>query len=85
MATTRTPQLDSFIKPEISQAVKTVDKELARLQTFVLDTLAPLTSLLESDAKGESITHSQALDATKVATQLLGNGSALITHVWSTK
>ena len=85
VAAARTPQVDSFIKPEISQAVKTVDKELARLQTFVLDALAPLTSLLESDAKGESITHSQALDATKAATQLLGNASAQITHVWRTK
>ena len=85
VAATRTLQLDSFIKPEISQAVKTVDKELARLQTFVLDALAPLTSLLESDAKGESITHSQALDATKAATQLLGNASAQITHVRRTK
>lgn len=26
-AATRTPQLDSFIKPEIPQAVKTADKE----------------------------------------------------------
>ena len=78
MAAIRTLQLDSFIKPEISQAVKTVDKELARLQTFVLDALAPLTSLLESDAKGESITHSQALDATIDNIRILWIGN---THI----
>ena len=39
---TRTPQLDSFIKLEISQPVKTSDKEWARIQTFILDALATL-------------------------------------------
>ena len=54
MAATRTPQLDSFIKPEVLQLVKMSDKEWVRLQTFVLDALAPLTSLLKTDAKGET-------------------------------
>ena len=54
VAATRIPQLDSFIKPEVPQLVKMSDKEWARLQTFALDALAPLTSLLEADAKGET-------------------------------
>ena len=74
-----------FIKPEIPQAVKAADKELAKLQTFVLDALAPLTSLLESNAKEETITHDQALDAAKAATQLLGSAAAQINHVRKTK
>ena len=85
MAATRTPQLDSFIKPEIPQLVKTSDKEWARLQTFVLDALAPLTSLLEADAKGETISHDQALEAAKAATQLIGNASAQISHARKSK
>lgn len=85
VAATRTPQLDSFIKPEISQPIKTADKELGKLQTFVLDALAPLTSLLEIDARGENITHNQALDASKAAIKLLGNASAQISHVRRTK
>ena len=96
---TRTPQLDSFIKLEVSQPVKSSDKEWARIQTFVLDALAPLTSLLETDSKGEApltslletdskgetITHDQALDAAVTAVQLLGNASAQITHGRRTK
>ena len=85
MAATRTPQLDSFIKSEVPQPVKTADKELGKLQTFVLDALAPLTSLLESDAKGETIIHNQALDASKAAIHLLGNASAQISHMRRTK
>ena len=85
MAATRTPQLDSFIKPEVPQPVKTSDKEWARIQTFVLDALAPLMSLLEIDAKGETITHDQALEAAMAVIQLLGNASAQISHGWRTK
>ena len=58
-----------FYQAEVPQLVKTSDKEWVRLQTFMLDALAPLTSLLESDAKGETISHNQALEATKAATQ----------------
>ena len=82
---TRTPQLDSFIKLEVSQPIKTLDKEWARIQTFVLDALAPLTSLLETNSKGETITHDQALEAAVTAVQLLGNASAQITHGRRTK
>ena len=85
VAATRTPQLDSFIKPEVPQPVKTCDKEWARIQTFVLDALAPLTSLMETDAKGQTITHDQALEAAVTAVQLLGNASAQITHGRRTK
>ena len=85
VAATRTPQLDSFIKPEVPQLVKTSDKEWARVQTFVLDALAPLTSLLEADAKGETISHDQALEAAKAATQLIGNASAQISHTRRSK
>ena len=79
--------MDSFIKLEVSQPVKTFDKEWARIQTFVLDALAPLTSLLETDSKGEMITHDhdQALEAAVTAVQLLGNASAQITHGQRTK
>ena len=55
MAVTRTPQLVSFIKLEILQPVKTIDTELAKIQTLALDVLASLTSLLESNAKGRPL------------------------------
>ena len=43
---TRTPHLDHFIHPLAPQTAKVVDRELSRIQTFVLDSLAP--SLLYS-------------------------------------
>ena len=45
VAATRTPQLDNYLKLEISQQAKTTDKELAKIQTFVLDSLATLSHL----------------------------------------
>lgn len=70
VAATRTPQHNSFIKPEVPPPVKTIDKELEKLQTFVLDALTPAHFPLESNAKGEIITHNQALDASKVAIEM---------------
>ena len=45
-------QLDPFIRSEISTGVKSVDKDFARIQTFVLDAMAPLSTLLD---KGETL------------------------------
>ena len=67
---TRTPQLDPVMKSETSAAVKAADKELARIQTFVLDALAPLTTLLEERQT------EQVVEAATAAVQLIGNASA---------
>ena len=39
---TRTPRVDQVIRSLAPQSAKTSDRELARLQTFVLDSMAPL-------------------------------------------
>ena len=44
---TKTPSLDLFMRLEISTGAKALDKDLAKIQTFVLDSMAPLTALLE--------------------------------------
>ena len=77
---TRTPQLDSFMKPEVSSATKNVDRELVKVQTLILDALAPLTSILEGDNRGERLDQGEVINATKVAVELLGNASAHVTH-----
>ena len=41
--------------------------------------------MLETDSKGETITHDQALEAAVMAVQLLGNASAQISHGRRTK
>ena len=47
VAATRTPKVDQVIKSLVPQSTKTTDKELSRLQTFVLDSMAPLAALME--------------------------------------
>ena len=85
MAATRTPQLDSYLKSEIPQQVKTADRDLAKIQTFVLDSLAPLTHLIELDAQGHEVSHSQTINAVKAAIELIGNANAKISHLCRTK
>lgn len=68
---TKTPHLEPFLKEEISQATKSTDKELARIHTFLLDSVAPLTAVLERS----SDLHPDVQKAIKSACQLLGNAS----------
>ena len=77
----RTPQLDSYLKTEIPPATKAVDKELATIQSHVLDALAPLSAILETKQDVPKETVSTATDAVK----LLGNASARISHLRCTK
>ena len=81
VAATRTPQLDPFMKTEVNSATKSTDKELARIQTFVLDSLAPLTSILECDNQGGSLSHEEVIIAVKTAVQLIGNTNAQISRL----
>lgn len=62
VAATRPPQLDAFLKQEVSTSTKAADKELAKVQALVLDVVAPLTYLLEADAKGDSLILEQVRD-----------------------
>ena len=82
---TRTPQLDSYLKPKISLQGKAADKELAKVQTFVLDSLAPLSHLMELDAQAYKISHNEALSAARAAIELIGNANAKISHLRRTK
>ena len=81
MAATKTPQLDNYLKPEISQQAKTTDKELAKIQAFVLDSLAPLSHLMVLDAQGHEITHAEAIATVKATIELIGNANAKVSHL----
>ncbi len=78
---TRTPQLDGFIKGEVSMATRNADKELARLQSLVLDSLAPLTHQLEAKQRGGPPTWEEAKKAVVAATELVSNASVKMTHL----
>ncbi len=69
---TRTPQLDGFIKGEVSTATRNADKELTRLQSLVLDSLAPLIHLLEAEQRGGPPMWEEAKKAVVAATELVG-------------
>ncbi len=75
---TRTPRLDQFLRTEIPQATRTPDKDLSKLQMFVLDALAPLTTLLETDVN--TLTPEHLNKATTAAVQLLGNANGHISR-----
>ena len=78
---TRPPQLDTFLKQEVSMNTKNADKELAKVQALMLDSMAPLTYLLEADARGDSLTLEQVRDAAKTAVELSGNANARISRL----
>ena len=52
-----------------TQPAKSVDRELARIQTYVLDSLAPITALLENS----KMPTKEVPEASSAATVLIGN------------
>ena len=76
---TRTHRVDQVIKALASQSAKTADRELARLQTFVLDSLAPVSSLMEMLSQPNDETQRLSIEevraAVSTAAELIGNVS----------
>ena len=82
MPATKSSVLDTYLKPEVFQNVKAADKELGSIQSAVLDAMAPLTSIVEADVKGDNVTHKQAVNAAKA---VVGNVNARINYLRRTK
>ena len=57
---------------------KADDRELVKIQSFVLDSLAPLTALLE---QGEAMSHGEVKEAASTAVQLIGNANARMSRL----
>ena len=74
---TKCPKLDSAAKQLLSKEQKQSDGALAKLQTLVLDAVAPLVHLVEEAGRG-SLSGEQAAEIAKSALTLLGNASASI-------
>ena len=66
---TRTPCLDLFLKTEVPQVAKSLDSDLARVQNWYMDALAPLTTLAES----EELSYEDVKKAMTTAVALIGN------------
>ena len=78
---TRTPQLDAMMRSETSMAIKAADKRLAKVQTFLLDALAPLSTLIEAYTRGEQLSGQETVKVVKTAVELIGNSNAHISHL----
>ena len=74
---TKCPKLDPTIQSRLPKPAKDTDRNLARLQTLVLDAAASLLSTLES-ARNGSLTPKSAAESAQLALKLLGNASANI-------
>ena len=79
---TRCPRLDPVFKASIAKAseAKAMDAELARIQAFVLDPVAPLTNLL-AQVEDENFTGAEAKVVVHDALHLLGNASNQISKI----
>ena len=73
--TTRCPKLDPVAKQLLQREQKAADGAMAKLQTLLLDAVAPLVHIVEEAGKG-SLSVQQAAEAAKSALSLLGNASA---------
>ena len=78
---TRTPKLDEYMKQLTPAAARTTDKELAKIQTFVSDAVAPLTALMEAEHVEETLTMDDVPAAVANAVELIGNASARISRL----
>ena len=71
----RTPRLDHFMHTLALQTAKVADRKLFRIQTFVLDPLAPLTTILDNT---ENMSIEEIKEASTTAVELIGNANAKI-------
>ena len=75
---TRTPKLDPVIKTLASQQALSADKELARIQTFLLDAMAPISAILESV---DEMAVEDVGEASITTSALIGNANAKHSHL----
>uniref|UniRef100_A0A1X7VYF0 Reverse transcriptase domain-containing protein n=1 Tax=Amphimedon queenslandica TaxID=400682 RepID=A0A1X7VYF0_AMPQE len=80
--TARSPRLDSVMKTVALQSAQSADEELAKLQTFILDALAPLTAILEGT---NETTVQDIREALIMASILVGIANAKLTRLRNEK
>ena len=78
VAASSTSQLDAYIKPNVPHQVKSADKDLAKIQTLVLNALAPLVSILDLNSRDHHPAFQDTIDAISIAVELIGNANARI-------
>ena len=77
LSSTACPKLDKILKPNLTsetKAKKAKDRHLSKTQALVLDAVGPLTTILESTARGK-FDADATIKAVRTALKLLGNAS----------
>ena len=69
------------MKPEASSTTKATDKQLPIVKTLLLDSLAPLTMLLEAHHRDDESDPKDVVRAVKAAVELIGNANAQMSNV----
>ena len=69
------------MKPEAFATTTAGDKQLAKVQTLLLDTMAPLTSVVESHNRGNTLDQKEIIQAEKAAVELVGCANAHLYHL----
>ena len=72
---TKSPKLDTMIRPQIPKDAKEADRSLGRLQALLLDAVGPLAHVLEQQRAGR-LTPDSAVEAVTQAVRFLGNAQA---------
>lgn len=75
MDATKCPKLDRVVKGSVSKDTKDADNTLAKMQTLMLDAVAPLVHIVESTNSG-NLTIDTSVKAAKLALRLLASASA---------
>ena len=75
---TRIPRLDHVMRTLAPQTAKIADRELAPIQSFVLDSLPPVSALLEN---AERMTVEDVKEASSAAAELIGNANTQISRL----
>ena len=78
---TRPAQLDHMMRSETSAATKTADKQLVKIQALLLDSVAPLISILEAHHNGDTLDQKEVIQVVRSGITLIGNANAHLLHL----
>ena len=75
---TRTPRVDHVMRALAPPAAKSTDRELSKIQTYMLDSLAPISCLLDH---AEKMSVEDLREASSTAASLIGNANAQMSRL----
>ena len=68
-----------------ASAVRAADKQLVRVQSLLVDSLAPLATVVEAHNKGNFLDQKEVLQVARTAIKLVGNPNPHLSHLQGEK